>query len=325
MSGDALPEPPGLKPPPPPPVAADAAASSTINPLLLGGASPRGGHMDASASVTAILRLALKKAEEEENASKSFEAKIGEVPTSIFPLNRYLQYRRKASSLRALCGRNARHVTVDEIDAIVNTLTLVNALLLTIPFGVLGGLSGSQYWDKALEAMQTRSTTCLSMTGYTISFVEDVFFLDVSSLFGRRLLSHWRHPARNLLLLPAPEEHSRLSTMVGALSLGSDVDRIRHCELHDRLPPAVQSAGHRHVVLHAIRLALRRAQAEGVLQDEHGRRHVCCLWPDRHLNLLNGLVGGRHTGASLTRQGGGGGGDGGRRRVSRRRWQRLWR
>jgi hypothetical protein len=181
MSG-ATPEPPGLKPPPPPPDAA-ASASSTINPLFLNGASPRGGHMDASASVTAILRLALQKAEEEERSAKGFEAKIGEVPTSIFPLNRYLQYRRKASSLRALCGRHARHVTVDEIDAIVNTLTLVNALLLTIPFGVLGGMSGSQYWDATLAAMQARSDTCLSMTGSSISF-EDVFFWTYQVFLG---------------------------------------------------------------------------------------------------------------------------------------------
>jgi hypothetical protein len=164
-----------LAPPSPPPFApAAAATTTTTNPLLLGvgvggaaAAAARSAAADAAnaTSVAAILRLALQKAEEDENAAKRFEAKVGEVPTSIFPIGRYLQYRRKASSVRALCGRNARHVTPDEIDAIVNTLTLVNTLLLTIPFGMLGGLSGSQYWDGAYKAFTDRAATCFVMNG----------------------------------------------------------------------------------------------------------------------------------------------------------------
>ena len=43
----------------------------------------------------------------------------------------------------------------DDVDTTVNTFTLVNALLLTIPFGLISGLNFS-YWD----ALQTILLTC---------------------------------------------------------------------------------------------------------------------------------------------------------------------
>lgn len=39
-----------------------------------------------------------------------------------------------------------KYVTSEDIDNVVNTLTLVNALILTIPYGIMSS-TGPDYWD----------------------------------------------------------------------------------------------------------------------------------------------------------------------------------
>lgn len=56
----------------------------------------------------------------------------------------YLHFRWKISTVRVLYVEN--QLTTQQADSIVNTITLLNALLLTIPFSIVGSLNNS-YWD----------------------------------------------------------------------------------------------------------------------------------------------------------------------------------
>eukprot|EP01031_Cornospumella_fuschlensis_P024919 gene24919-30105_t len=52
-------------------------------------------------------------------------------------------------------------LTLDEADAVVNSLALVNALILTIPFGIIMGLS-SDYWTTLRNDLVIRNTASSS-------------------------------------------------------------------------------------------------------------------------------------------------------------------
>ena len=59
-------------------------------------------------------------------------------------LRDYMVFRWKLSTVRKLYVEN--HLTASQGDSIVNTITLLNALLLTVPFQIMGNL-GNSYWD----------------------------------------------------------------------------------------------------------------------------------------------------------------------------------
>jgi len=105
------------------------------------------------------------------------------VPQESFSVNDNIRWysfrgffvRAKRSRLFSMFFYENDNVSVDEVDLIVNTITLVNALILTVPFGIMTSLSSSsmdEFKSNVLQCLVEEETS--TQTGMRFKTQSDV-------------------------------------------------------------------------------------------------------------------------------------------------------
>ena len=124
-------------------------SASAISPLS-GADSDSPLRHDAIPSEVALSNLK-KSSEEVKQLTTIDDGNEMKPPSSIFS-REYYRYRVANSAL--LKFKSGEGIDADTADTAVGTFTLVNALLLTIPFSLVGSL-GNSYWDWLQELFET--------------------------------------------------------------------------------------------------------------------------------------------------------------------------
>ena len=126
--------------------------------------------------IVKVLKAMVIAAEKTINKGQEKDACKDDAPLSVFS-DGYFNWRKKHSSVVKFLDGNG--MTADTVDTAVGTFTLVNALLLTIPFGLVGSL-GNNYWDW-LEATMASCPLGGNLDGNTF---HDIYQAIYSQLCG---------------------------------------------------------------------------------------------------------------------------------------------